>query len=131
MAIHLPALVTALTVVLLIAVAFGVGRARGRFGIKAPATTGHPDFERVYRVQMNTIEAAIVFLPSLWLFGQYLNPMGAGVLGAIWLLARAWYAYAYGSGRSRSAPFAIGLIVTFALLIGGVFGVVRAMLLTS
>ena len=131
MAIHLPAFVVALTVLLLAWVSYAVGRARGRFGIHTPATTGHPDFERVYRVQMNTNEAALMFLPSLWLFAEYLNPLFAGILGIVWLLARAWYAVAYGSGRSRTVPFVIGGVVIVTLLIGGAFGVVRAMILTS
>ena len=131
MAIHLPALVMALTVVLLAFVSYLVGRARGKFGIHSPATTGHPDFERVYRVQANTNEAALMFLPSLWLFGEYLNPLIAGVLGLVWLVARFWYAFAYGAGRSRAAPFVIGGVITIVLLLGGLFGVVRAMILTS
>ena len=131
MAIHLPALVVALTVLLLAYVSYTVGRARGRYGIHSPATTGHPDFERVYRVQMNTNESALMFLPSLWLFGQYLNPLIAGILGIVWLIARFWYAQAYVSGRSRTVPFVIGGVIIVALLIGGIFGVVRAMILTS
>lgn len=129
MVLHLPALVTILTVLLLIGVIWNVGRARGRHKIHAPATHGPVEFERVYRVQMNTFEAALMFLPSMWLFGHYGNPMWAGILGIVWLVARVWYAAAYGAGRSRAIPFGLGGLVTVALALGAGFFIVRAMML--
>ena len=65
--IHLPVLVVLLNVLLLFATGLVVAGARGRYGLKAPATTGHPGFERAFRVQMNTLEHTVVFLPTLWL----------------------------------------------------------------
>lgn len=131
MVLHLPALVAALTVLLLVVLAYNVGRARGRYRVKAPATNGPPEFERVYRVQMNTFEAALMFLPSLWLFGHYVNPLWAGILGFVWLAARVWYAAAYGAGRDRSIPFGLGIVVNLLLLVGALAFIVRAMLLQS
>jgi uncharacterized MAPEG superfamily protein len=128
----LPALVTALTVILLFATAFVVGRARGRYDIKAPAVTGHPVFERAWRVQMNTLEATLMFLPSLWLAAQYGNPAVAGVLGLIWLAARTWYASAYiRDPAKRGMPFALGSLMMVALLVWGLTGVLRAMWLLA
>ena len=43
-----------------------VSRARTRHGIKAPAITGHPQFERVHRVHVNTLELLVAFLPALY-----------------------------------------------------------------
>lgn len=132
MLIHLPALVAALTVVLLFFTAFAVGRARTRYGIHAPAMTGHPVFERLGRVQMNTLEAAMMFLPSLWLAARYSNPSVAGILGVVWLLARAWYGFAYSRDpASRGIPFGLAMLMTAALLVMGTVGVVRAMLLQA
>lgn len=131
MVLHLPALVTVLTVLLLALLSWNVGRARGRHGVKAPATSGPPEFERVYRVQMNTIESVVMFLPVLWLFARYVNPLWAGILGFVWLIARAWYAVAYGAGRKRSIPFGIGGAVNAVLLVGAAIGVVRAMLIQA
>ena len=68
---QLPALVTLLTVLLMFGTATAVGFARGKYGIKAPATSGHPAFERAFRVQMNTLEATMMFLPLLWLAAHY------------------------------------------------------------
>ena len=130
MLVHLPALVGALTVVLLFCTAFAVGRARTRYGIHAPAMTGHPVFERLARVQMNTLEAAMMFLPSLWLAARYGNPGVAGILGVVWLLGRAWYGFAYARDpASRGMPFGLGMLMMAALLVMGTVGAIRAMLL--
>lgn len=131
MVLHLPALVTVLTVLLLALLSWNVGRARGRYGVRAPQTSGPPEFERAYRVQMNTIESVVMFLPVLWLFARYVNPLWAGVLGFVFLAARAWYAVAYGAGRNRSIPFGIGGAVIAILLFGSAIGVVRALLIQS
>ena|SRR5437016_7354386 len=128
MASQLPALITILTLFLLAFVAGNVGRARGKFGIHAPATTGHPDFERVYRVHMNTLENTLLFLPSLWLFAQYVSPLYAGILGAVWILSRIWYAQAYGSGGNRGPAFGISLGANAILLVGATIGLIKAML---
>jgi glutathione S-transferase len=65
---HYTAIVTLLAVGFYLFTSLAVASARVKFGIKAPATAGHPDFERAFRVQMNTLESMPLFLPSLWLF---------------------------------------------------------------
>jgi hypothetical protein len=92
---HLPALAVLLTVLLAIWTTVLVGNARRRHGIKAPATTGNPDFERVFRVQMNTLESTVAFLPCLWLATHYWNPAWAGSIGVVWVAGRIWYAIGY------------------------------------
>ena len=61
----LPALVLCLAIILFIATAIKVGAARGKYGIHAPATSGHPEFERIFRVQQNTLEQLVAFIPSV------------------------------------------------------------------
>ena len=115
---HLPALVTVLTVVLLFATSVMVGVARGRHGIKAPATTGNADFERVFRVQMNTLEATVAFLPALWVASHYASPLWAGLTGLVWLAARAWYAVAYARDAERRGPaFGLSVLALLALVL--------------
>ncbi|HEY1589317.1 MAG TPA: MAPEG family protein, partial [Rhodanobacter sp.] len=92
---HLPALVTLLTVLLLLGTMWVVGRARDKYGIKAPAVSGDPAFERAYRVQMNTLENTVMFLPVLWLAATYGFSGWAGIAGLVWLVGRVWYALAY------------------------------------
>ena len=83
---HYTAIVTLLAVGFYFFTGIAVARARVKFGIMAPATAGHPDFERVFRVQMNTLEWMPLFLPSLWLFALYVSDAGAAAIGVVWVL---------------------------------------------
>jgi MAPEG family. len=127
---QLPALVTLLTIVLLFGTAFAVGRARERHGIQAPATSGHPAFERAFRVQMNTLENTVLFLPTLWLAAHYGFAAWAGVAGLVWLAGRSWYALAYlREAGKRGGGFVLGMLGWAATLVMAAFGVVRALVI--
>ena len=127
---HLPALVTLLTVLLLFGTMFVVGRMRGRHGIKAPATSGHPAFDRAYRVQMNTLEGTVMFLPVLWLAANYGFSGWAGIAGLVWLLGRVWYAWSYlKDPASREKGFAVAMLAWLAVLVMAAIGVCRALML--
>lgn len=127
---HLPALVTLLTVILLFGTMWAVGHARGKYGVKAPATSGDPAFERAYRVQMNTLEQTVMFLPSLWLAANYGFTGWAGVAGLVWIIGRVWYAVAYLADAGKRSPgFAVGMVAWIAVLAMAIFGVGRAMLI--
>jgi glutathione S-transferase len=96
-----------------------VGRARTKFGVEAPATTGHADFERVFRVQANTLEGLPPFLAGLWLFGLYLNEPIATGLGVVWIVGRVLYMTGYSrAAGARSLGFMIQGLATIALLAG-------------
>lgn len=123
---HLPAVVTVLTVLLLLGTTWVVGRARIRHGIKAPATAGHPSFERAYRVQLNTIESTVMFLPTLWLASNYSAPLWAGLLGLVWIAGRVWYAAGYLKDPSlRSGGFMLSSAAWLVMLLLAVIGLVR------
>src|SRR5271155_4864250 len=85
-------IVTALALLQFVIFGFKVGQARGRYGVKAPAVTGNETFERHFRVQQNTLEQLIVFLPGLYLFSHYYSPLFAAALGVIYLIGREIYA---------------------------------------
>jgi len=124
-----PTLVTLATSFLLFACAAYVGRCRIRFGIKAPATSGHPQFEIAYRIQANTVENSLAFLPVLWVFASSVSSPWATVLGGVWLAARVWYAIAYArQPTTRGAGFLVSVLCFCALGIGGAYGVLRGML---
>ena len=128
-ALPLTALVTLLVGMLILATGINVGRARGLYGIKAPAVTGNEMFERAYRVQMNTLENAVLMLPALWLYAGFMGDRGAAIGGGIWLLARIWYALAYlGNPLKRGPAFGIGMTVFAGLWLGAAWGVVRVIL---
>ena len=116
---HLTAIVTCLAVAFYFFTSMQVARARAAFGIKAPAITGHPDFERVFRVQMNTLEWMPIFLPSLWLFAIYIDDAAAAALGAVWIIGRIMYWHGYKeAANKRSMGFAVQATAAFALWLG-------------
>jgi len=101
-----------------------VSRARGKYGIKAPATTGSVEFERVFRVQQNTLEQIVVFLPALWMFAMYVSDIYAAVLGLVWTIGRVIYAQSYyKDAAKRGQGYVISLAVVGILLLGSVIGV--------
>lgn len=121
-----PALVTLGVLVLLFVVAWVVGKAREKYNVKAPATTGDPAFERAFRVQMNTLENTVAFLPALWLFAAFVSEVWAAALGAVWLAARFWYVVAYQQDAAkRGPPFGLSMLAFVILTVGAAWGVVK------
>jgi glutathione S-transferase len=119
------ALVTLLALLFYFYTSYGVVRARRKFGVPVPAMSGHPDFDRAFRVQMNTLEWLPIFLPLLWMFAFYVSDVGAAVLGLIWIAGRIVYMVGYASAASKRGPgFAIQIVVCFMLLIGVLASVV-------
>jgi glutathione S-transferase len=116
---YFTALVTCLAILFYLFTTIKVARARVAFGIKAPAISGNPDFERVFRVQMNTLEWMPIFLPSLWLFAFYISDSIAAVLGLVWIAGRILYmtGYSQAAGK-RGTGFGIQALATFILLLG-------------
>ena len=124
-----PALITLGVLLLLFAVAGVVGKARGKYKIAAPATTGHPEFERAFRVQMNTLENTVLFLPALWLFAAFVSGLWSAALGAVWLAARVWYAVAYLRDADKRGPaYGLSILVFGILALGAAWGVVTEFL---
>jgi len=105
--------------------AMAVGRARYRFEVKAPATTGNVDFERYYRAQMNTLEQLIVFVPALWSFAIFISVTWAAVLGVVFIVGRLLFFMGYvKAAEKRSAGFGLATFAQLFLLIGGIVGAV-------
>ena len=100
-----------------------VGRARVRSGVKAPAISGDPIFERYFRVHYNTMEQLVVFIPSILLFASYINIVAAAVLGLLFIVGRLVYFRAYIADPSkRGAGFGLTMLPTSILLFGGLGG---------
>ncbi|MCB1627333.1 MAG: MAPEG family protein [Xanthomonadales bacterium] len=93
-----------------------VGKARGRYGVKAPAVTGSEPFERVYRVQMNTLELLVAFLPALYVAARYWPDWIIAGIGIIYLLGRVVYWHAYVSRpASRGRGFLLSILPVLGL----------------
>ena len=112
-------------------VAFGmlVGWARGKYGVKAPAVTGHETFDRYFRVHQNTLELLVAFVPAIWLFGIYVDPTWAALLGLVYLVARVLYLRGYvADPAKREVGFALSVLPVFVLLAGALWGAGRRLM---
>jgi glutathione S-transferase len=97
-----------------------VGRARVKSGVEAPAMTGDPTFERYHRVHYNTMEQLVIFIPGMLLFGTYVSPLVASVLGVIYILGRIVYLRAYiAEPSSRGPGYGLTVLPIVVLLLGG------------
>ena len=97
--------------------ALQVGHARTKYDVQAPAISGHPDFERVFRVQANTLEWLPIFLVSLWLFSFYVSDLGAAAWGVVWIIGRFLYLVGYSKeAKARSRGFLVQAAATGILL---------------
>ena len=122
---HFTALVTCLAVAFYFFTSIQVAKARQAFGIKAPAITGNPDFERVFRVQMNTLEWMPIFLPSLWLFAIYISDPIAAVIGLVWIGGRILYLTGYSqAAEKRGRGFGIQAMAAIVLWLGALGAIV-------
>jgi uncharacterized MAPEG superfamily protein len=119
-------IVTALALLQFMVFGFKVAKARGRYGVKAPAVAGNEIFERFFRVQQNTLEQLIVFLPALYLFTHYSNPLVAAALGVIYLIGREIYAITYVKDpKKREVGYVLTVLPMAVLIVGGLIGAIR------
>ena len=122
---HYTAIVTLLAIALYFGFALRVAAARGQFGIKHPATTGNPDFERIFRAHVNTLEWMPTFLVPLWLCAIYFSDVTAAALGLVWIAGRALYFVGYSSAVPKRLPgFLVQVTVCLLLFIGAAAGIV-------
>jgi len=122
---HFTALATLLAVLVYFYSSILVSRARARFGVKPPATSGNADFERVFRAQMNTLEWLPIFLPSLWLFAIYIGDGTAAALGMVWVVGRILYVHGYAKAAGKRAPgFYVQAFATIVLWAGSIGAIV-------
>ncbi len=116
---NLVVIVTLLALLVYMWTAVRTGGARAKHGVAAPATTGHPEFERCYRVQMNTLEWLPLFLPSLWLFAYYWDARIAAAVGVVWIIGRILYGVTYVKDPTKRGPgFGLQALSTMVLLFG-------------
>ena len=122
-------LVTLLALAVYFYAGIRAGRARQAYGIKAPATTGHPVFERAFRAQTNTLEWMPLFLPALWLFALTVGDVPAAVLGVVWVVGRVLYITSYIAAAEKRGPgFGVQAIATLVLWLGALVRVAMALI---
>ena len=106
-----------------------VGRARGKYGVKAPAVSGHEMFDRYFRVHQNTLELLVAAIPAMWLYGTYVSTTWAAVLGLVYIVGRVAYLVGYvADPAKREIGFALSVMPVIVLLLGALWGAGRALL---
>jgi glutathione S-transferase len=120
---HLVTLVIALALLEYFVFGFLVGRARGTYGVPAPAISGNPVFERYFRAHQNTLEQLVIFVPCMVIFARVVSaPIAAG-LGLVFIVGRALYMHGYVAEAGKRGPgFLIGALAQVVLLLGSVIG---------
>jgi uncharacterized membrane protein YecN with MAPEG domain len=123
------AVVIALALIQYVVFGMLVGWARGKYGVKAPAVTGHAIFDRYFRVHQNTLELLVVFVPAIWLFGMYVDPTWAALLGLVYVVARVLYLRGYvADPAKREAGFTLSVLPVLVLLAGALWGAGRRLM---
>lgn len=126
---HWTALTTIASLIVYFAADLRVGKARGTYKIKAPAISGDPAFERIFRAHQNTLEWMVIFLPALWLFALYVSDAWAALIGMVWIGGRILYLVSYARAADKRGPgFALQALASATLVGGGLFGIVRALI---
>ena len=119
-----PSLVTVSALLVYFVITINVGRARVKYRVMPPEMTGDPNFERVVRVQQNTAEQLILFLPALWVFSLFVSQLWAGIIGGVWIGGRILFAWGYyQAAEKRTAGFGISSLATIALLAGSLVAI--------
>src|SRR5215468_11130761 len=120
------AIVTLLAVAFYFFLATRVATAHGKFDVRLPATTGNPDFERIFRAHMNTLEWMPTFLVPLWLCAIYFSDVAAMVVGLVWIVGRALYFVGYTRAAEKRLPgFFIQSTACLLLFLGAAAGILR------
>jgi glutathione S-transferase len=118
-------IVTLLVVLFYFFIATRVPLARRKFNVQLPAISGHPEFERVFRVHQNTLEWMPTFILPLWLCAMYLSDAGAAALGVVWIVGRAIYYVGYVRDvKGRIPGFFLQSVACFLLIVGAIVGMV-------
>lgn len=124
---------TTLALIAALLVYFGlgavVGGARAKFGVPAPQSTGHPEFDKRHRVHMNTLEQLALLVPAVIVGAPVLGDLATAGLTAVWSLGRIIYARSYYADPAKRGPgFGLTFFPTLILLIAGIWGGISALI---
>lgn len=126
---ELVAIVIVLALVEFMGFSIAVGRARARCDVHAPATTGHPEFERYFRAHMNTLEQLVIVIPAMVIYAHFGNATISAVAGLLFVVGRLLYFRGYvADPKKRSLGFGIGALATMFLMAAALVSAIMSML---
>lgn len=106
-----------------------VGLGRGKYKIEAPACEGDENWERLFRVQQNTMEQMIVLVPATFAFAYYMSSTWVLVPGTVYLIGRFLYSAEYVKDpKTRTPGMVLTMLANVVLVLGALFGVVKGMI---
>lgn len=121
-------LIAVAALVVYIWLAMWVGKVRGKYGVAAPTEEGPPEFRRVFRAHMNTLEQIAFFLPALAMFAMAWGDQLAAIIGAFWPVGRVMYALGYVKEPTKRGPgFGLSFLSASILLLGAVAGAIMTL----
>ncbi len=105
-----------------------VGFSRGKYEVSAPTTKGNEIWERKFRVQQNTAEQLIIFIPGIIAFATYVSPMWVLLPGVLFIIGRQLYCHLYQKDPSSRGPgFVLSFFSNVALVVGTLIGIVLSL----
>lgn len=124
----LTTLALVLALIVYFALSVNVGRARATWGVPAPQASGHPEFDKRYRVQMNTLEQLALLVPGVLVGAPVLGDAIAGGATLIWSVGRIVFARAYYADPAKRGPgFGLTLLPSLVLLLAGAWGAITSL----
>jgi glutathione S-transferase len=100
------------------------GFARGKYEVKAPKTDGNDTWEILFRVQQNTMEQLVIFIPGMIAFSIYVSEVWVLLPGILFVVGRQVYSHLYIKNPDSRGP---GMVLSFfsniALVLATLIGI--------
>lgn len=72
----------------------------------------------MFRIQQNTMEQLVAFIPALWIYGYLVAPTWGAAIGLVYIIGRFVYRAEYlKDPDSRGLGFAITFLPTVVMLV--------------
>ena len=85
-------------------------------------------FEKGFRVQQNTLEQLVIFIPGTYAFAYYVSQKWVWIPAALFIIGRLVYSHEYLTKPGSRAPgMAMTLLANVTLVLGTLISIVLAM----